>query len=140
MIYQLLKRDDVWRILPYFVLGCAVVYPLLAASGGQVAFLSVMLGAGSVITGFQRATRFQAGLPIDSTPGPIVALPALPGQATRALYKALMNGGIYPTLIRYLNTSSAGYYRFVISSEHTMEQLGRLASVLTQTWPRLRKV
>lgn len=64
MIYQLLKRDDVWRILPYFVLGCAVVYPLLGASGGKVAFLSVMLGAGTVMMGFQRATRFQAGLPI----------------------------------------------------------------------------
>jgi hypothetical protein len=64
MIYQLLKRDPVWRMTPYYVLGCAVVYPLLAASVHRVAFLSAMVGWGTVATGFQRATRFQAGLPI----------------------------------------------------------------------------
>jgi hypothetical protein len=64
MIYQLLKRDDVRRIAPFVVLVSAVLYPLLGASVGRVAFLSVMMGAGAVIMGLQRATRFQAGLPI----------------------------------------------------------------------------
>ena len=32
MICQLLKRDDVWRFAPYYVLGSAVVYPFLATS------------------------------------------------------------------------------------------------------------
>jgi hypothetical protein len=64
MIYQLLKRDDVWRIVPYAILGCAVVYPLIGASVERAAFLSVMLGLGAAVAGFQRATRFQAGLPI----------------------------------------------------------------------------
>jgi len=64
MIYQLLKRDDVWRILPYYVLGCAVIYPFFGASVMRAAFLSAMLGFGAAVAGFQRATRFQAGLPI----------------------------------------------------------------------------
>ncbi len=64
MIYQLLKRDEVWRLVPYAVLGCAVVYPLIGASVGRAAFLSVLLGLGAAVAGFQRATRFQAGLPI----------------------------------------------------------------------------
>jgi hypothetical protein len=63
MIYQLLKRDDLWRFAPHYVLGSAVVYPLLAASVDKVAFLSAMLGLGAAVAGFQRATRFQAGLP-----------------------------------------------------------------------------
>ena len=64
MIYQLLKRDDGWRMARYFVLGCAVVYPLLGASAMRAALLSTMLGFGATVAGFQRATRFQAGLPI----------------------------------------------------------------------------
>lgn len=80
----------------------------------------------------------QAGLPIKDTPGPIVALPVLGKTPTGLLREALLKKRIYPPLIRYLSSSEAGYYRFVISSEHTEKQMGDLVSVLTETWPKMR--
>lgn len=67
MIYQLLKRDDVWRILPYCVVGSLLAYPLMGTPVARSAWLGGMLGLWSLAAamfGLQRATRFQAGLPI----------------------------------------------------------------------------
>lgn len=61
-------------------------------------------------------------------PGPIIALPPLSRPATRNLQQALLSAGIYPPLLRY--HSGPPYFRFVLSSEHTPEQMQSLVGCL----------
>ena len=73
----------------------------------------------------------EAGLPLVETPGPIVPLlPRRPSEAAR-LRRALLAAGIYPPFIKYPGGPPNGYFRFVISSEHTRSQLDALLRVLT---------
>ena len=72
----------------------------------------------------------EAGLPLAETPGPIVPLlPRTPSEAAR-LQRALLAAGIYPPFIKYPGGPPSGYFRFVISSEHTRAQLDSLTTVL----------
>jgi 8-amino-7-oxononanoate synthase len=72
----------------------------------------------------------EAGLALAETPGPIVPLhPRRPREAAR-LHRALLAADIYPPLIKYPGGPPAGYFRFVISSEHTRPQLDALLGVL----------
>jgi 7-keto-8-aminopelargonate synthetase-like enzyme len=48
------------------------------------------------------------------------------------LKKALLAAGIYPPYINYLGGPRDAYFRFVISSEHTREQLDSLITVLAE--------
>lgn len=75
----------------------------------------------------------EAGLPLTPTPGPIVALPPGNEAFNRRLSRALLAGGIYPSLIRYLKPAGQGYFRFVLSSEHTFEQIYALIEALAGT-------
>jgi 8-amino-7-oxononanoate synthase len=68
---------------------------------------------------------------ISETPGPIVRLPELNEMEVPELKSRLLAAGIYPPFLKYGNTSAGGYFRFVISSEHTRAQLDKLAAVLT---------
>ncbi len=71
-----------------------------------------------------------AGLPLPETPGPIVPLiPRNPGEAGR-LNRALLAAGIFRPFIKYPGGPPNGYFRFVISSEHTRQQLDTLLKVL----------
>jgi len=49
---------------------------------------------------------------------------------TAALKKKLLAAGIYPPYLKYPGASAGGIFRFVVSSEHSIEQLARLAGVL----------
>jgi 7-keto-8-aminopelargonate synthetase-like enzyme len=72
----------------------------------------------------------EAGLPLPETPGPIVPLmPHRPSEALR-LSRALLAAGIYRPFIKYPGGPPNGYFRFVISSEHTRPQLDALLNVL----------
>jgi 8-amino-7-oxononanoate synthase len=72
----------------------------------------------------------EAGLPLAETPGPIVPLlPRRPSEAAR-LNRALLAAGIYPPFIKYPGGPPSGYFRFVISSEHSRRQLDSLIEVL----------
>ncbi len=73
----------------------------------------------------------EGGIAVPENPGPIVALtPANAGEGRR-LSRRLMAAGIHPPFIRYPGGPEGGSFRFAISSEHTGEQLDRLAGVLT---------
>ncbi len=73
----------------------------------------------------------QAGVEIPQTPGPIIPL-HLPGETeVAALRRALLAAKIYPPFIQYPGGPAKGYFRFVISSEHTRAQLDNLLKVLT---------
>jgi 7-keto-8-aminopelargonate synthetase-like enzyme len=72
----------------------------------------------------------QAGMPLAETPGPIVpVLPQHPRESAR-LQRVLFAAGIYPPFIKYPGGPPNGYFRFVISSEHTRPQLDTLLKVL----------
>lgn len=71
----------------------------------------------------------EAGFVVPDHPGPIVALhPPTPGQA-KTMRRALLAAGIYPSFLRY-GDAKQGFFRFVISSEHTHTQLRTLVAAL----------
>ena len=71
------------------------------------------------------------GLEVPETPGPIIPIfPRTPGDSFR-LQRELLRAKIYPPFIKYPGGPAAGYYRFVISSEHTGAQLDALVRAVT---------
>ena len=71
-----------------------------------------------------------AGLEIPELPGPIVYfLPRGPAQSRR-LQAALLAAGIFPPFLRYPGGPTSGYFRFVISSEHTRTHLNAVAAAV----------
>lgn len=77
-----------------------------------------------------RAQLRQFGWEIADTPGPIVRLPFMNSAAANELKKRLLAADIYPPFVKYGKASAAGFFRFVISSEHAEPQLSKLAKVL----------
>lgn len=70
------------------------------------------------------------GLTLPDAPGPIVpVIPRSPAEAAQ-LKRRLVAAGIHPPLIRYPGGPEGGYFRLVISSEHTRAQLAALAKAL----------
>ena len=78
---------------------------------------------------FKTALR-KAGMALEEKPGPIV--PLLPRNRKEALRlkRALLAAGIFPPFLKYPGGPPKGYFRFVISSEHTRAQLDRLIGIL----------
>ncbi len=70
------------------------------------------------------------GLNLPDAPGPIV--PVIPQSLAEAarLKRRLLAAGIHPSLIRYPGGPDGGYFRLVISSQHTRAQLAALADAL----------
>jgi glycine C-acetyltransferase/8-amino-7-oxononanoate synthase len=79
---------------------------------------------------FVRTRLHAAGWPVADTPGPIVRLPVLNEKDATRLKLRLLAAGIYPPFLQYGNSSAGGYFRFVISSEHTRAQLDAVVEVL----------
>ena len=77
-----------------------------------------------------RAGLRKSGLTVPDNPGPIVSIQ--PGSAREAarLRRAFLASGIFPPLIHYPGAPAQGYFRFVISSEHTPAQIRALVDVL----------
>ena len=71
-----------------------------------------------------------AGLAAPETPGPIVALFLTRRGAVGRVKNALLRAGIYPSFLRYPGGPADGYFRFVISSEHSRAQLASLVKAL----------
>ncbi|HEX3989067.1 MAG TPA: pyridoxal phosphate-dependent aminotransferase family protein [Verrucomicrobiae bacterium] len=71
------------------------------------------------------------GMTLPETPAPILAIiPRNRGQ-TQALRKLLLAHDVFPSFIRYPGGPESGYFRFVISSEHSRGQLDSLIASLT---------
>jgi 8-amino-7-oxononanoate synthase len=66
------------------------------------------------------------------TPGPIVpVVPRSARDATR-INGELLRAEIFPPFVKYATGPADGYFRFVISSEHSKEQLEKLVCVLAR--------
>lgn len=68
--------------------------------------------------------------PLADFPGPIVPVHLKTTAANNQLKAALLRAKILPPLIHYPGSPAGGYFRFVISSEHTKMQLADLVSAL----------
>lgn len=79
-----------------------------------------------------------AGIALPDTPAPIVSvqIDSAPSAVGR-FRRHLLAHGIYPTSARYPGTAASNRFRFVISSEHSVEQIDQLAKALV-TFPGLR--
>jgi 7-keto-8-aminopelargonate synthetase-like enzyme len=71
------------------------------------------------------------GLSVAHTPAPIICI--VPRAAARAaqMRKRLLSHGVFPSFIRYPGGPQGGYFRFVVSSEHSQKQLDDLLEGLT---------
>ena len=67
-----------------------------------------------------------AGFPVPLTPVPVIAV--LPGNAAqaRAIRRRLVAHRVFPSRVKYPGGPAGGYFRFVISSEHSKRQLDDL--------------
>jgi glycine C-acetyltransferase/8-amino-7-oxononanoate synthase len=90
---------------------------------GQAMRLRLHRNADSVKQALRRA-----GFDVPDCPGPIVAVQTTRPE-TPQLRRELLTAGIYPPLLRYPGAAQ-GLFRFVISSEHTRDQLDRLIAAL----------
>ena len=78
---------------------------------------------------FKTALR-DSGFGIPETPGPIVPIRLANARANNRLKRQLLETGIYPPFINYHSGSDDGYFRFVLSSEHSKEQLDNALGVI----------
>lgn len=72
-----------------------------------------------------------AGLNLPDYPGPIIPLRFRKAGEIIKLKRALLAAKILPPLIHYAGAPLGGYFRFVISSEHTKAQMQGLIRALT---------
>ncbi|HEY5910750.1 MAG TPA: pyridoxal phosphate-dependent aminotransferase family protein [Verrucomicrobiae bacterium] len=71
-----------------------------------------------------------AGFVVPDYPGPIVAIAPPNARAALQLKRILLAAAIHPPFITYHGGPKNGYFRFVISSEHTPAQLRGLLDAL----------
>lgn len=67
---------------------------------------------------------------VADTPAPIISIVPETAEQAAALKARLLSHRIFPSFIRYPGGPSNGYFRFVLSSEHTRTQLDALLAVL----------
>ena len=73
----------------------------------------------------------KGGLRIPRNPGPIVAVQTTHPRNTAKLKRVLLEHKIFPAVLKYPGGPAEGYFRFVISSEHSGDQLQSLVDALT---------
>lgn len=81
---------------------------------------------------YVKAALREAGLSINDGPGPIIPIQPRSASDVTRLKRTLLKADIHPPYINYLGGPKDGYFRFVISSEHTAAQLDTLVKVLTR--------
>jgi hypothetical protein len=125
MIYELLKRDDVWRILPYYAAGCALLLPPMSASSSRLIFLAAMVGAGTVTFAVQCATTFQTGLPIAARQLFLARLLALPSLLWAPVLAAggviLVISGVARADSVFVLAKSASFFTLMAAALHSIK-------------------
>jgi 7-keto-8-aminopelargonate synthetase-like enzyme len=66
------------------------------------------------------------GLSLPNTPAPIISIIPRRDKETEKMRKHLLARGVFPSFIRYPGGPEGGYFRFVLSSEHSQQQLDDL--------------
>lgn len=79
---------------------------------------------------FVKSALRRAGFAVPEAPGPIVPLHFDDLKQIARVQRALLAASILPPLVYYPGSPANGYFRFVISSEHTRRQLEQLVRAL----------
>lgn len=79
---------------------------------------------------YVKSALCRAGIKFPQTPGPIIQLQTEGEAHNASLKRRLLAAGIYPPFLKYPGGAADGCFRFVISSEHTREQLDKLISAI----------
>jgi 7-keto-8-aminopelargonate synthetase-like enzyme len=66
------------------------------------------------------------GLAVPATPAPIVCIVPRSAAVVAKMRQRLLARGVYPSFIHYPGGPKGGYFRFVLSSEHSRQQLDDL--------------
>lgn len=126
-------RDKIIARSQLFVGSTPLPLPLAAAAGQALSILAANENLRSRLisrTLYARSLLHKAGLAVPQHPGPIIALQPSHAAAVSKAKNTLFRGAIYPPFINYPGGPASGYFRFVISSEHTVAQLNNLADTL----------
>jgi 8-amino-7-oxononanoate synthase len=129
-------RQKVLKRSQLFVGSTPLPLPLAGAALQALAILETDRALRSrlvVNTATLRCSLSKAGVFIPPTPGPIISLTPNHTSAAAKMKRVLFRAGVYPPFIQYPGGPESGYFRFVISSEHSSDQLGNLARVLIRT-------
>jgi 7-keto-8-aminopelargonate synthetase-like enzyme len=70
------------------------------------------------------------GFDLPDAPGPIISLHLADPKNISRLKRALLAAGVFPSFINYHSNPGNGYFRFVICSEHSREQLASLVAAI----------
>ena len=81
-------------------------------------------------SGYAKGALRDAGFEIPELPGPIIPQFTKNPLETAGLRKRLLAAGIFPPFLKYPGGDPNGYFRFVISSEHSRPQLDTLVNTL----------
>jgi 7-keto-8-aminopelargonate synthetase-like enzyme len=81
-------------------------------------------------TSHVKAALRASGVQLGDFPGPIIPVVPKNDNPASRLKRRLLAGGIHPPFIKYPGGPEGGYFRFVISSEHTQGQLDALLKAL----------
>lgn len=127
-------RDTIVTKARLFVGNTPLPLPLASAAIKSIAILKSDKKLRARLTqnvAWVKAELKRAGLQVNNTPSPIIAV--VPKNATEAtgLKKRLLSRDIYPPFINYPGGPEGGYFRFAISSAHTGRQLGDLVKAIT---------
>jgi len=81
-------------------------------------------------TCYVKAALRENGIMVNDGPGPIIPIHPRNTRESARMKRALLAADIHPPFINYLGGPNDGYFRFVISSEHTAAQLDTLIKAL----------
>lgn len=79
-----------------------------------------------------KAALRRAGVKFPEAPGPIVQILPPDAKTGQRLRRELLAEGVFPPFLLYPGGPPGGSFRFVISSEHTAEQLDNVVKVLAR--------
>ena len=71
------------------------------------------------------------GFTLPETPAPIISITPENEEVVAELKRRLILNKIYPSFIRYPGGPKNGYFRFVVSSEHSRSQIDGLLEALS---------
>lgn len=126
-------RDQIMAASNCFVGATPTPLPLVAAASTALGLLAAHPEWRARLFANVEWTKTElraGGVTLPVAPGPIIPLPGSSPRQAAQFRRALLAAGIYPSFIQYPGGPSEGYFRFVISSEHSRRQLWKLAAVV----------
>lgn len=128
-------RDKMIANSPQFAGSTPLPLPLVNAAASALNLLNKDRGFLNRLNGnvhYIKTTLRDAGFSTPLTTVPVVAISPKTPADSAALRKRLIAHKIFPSFIKYPGGPAAGYYRFVISSEHSQAQLDNLLAALAK--------